>query len=169
MPYSIFSAVCRKLVYGETLFEHRSREQDLEVLPLNQLRLFSLIWLLLLILPAGVLAEDEESEEAAAEIHYYQLKPSVVANLVSGGRYIRCDIQLMTRDAAQLEQLTLHDAAIRHTLLLLLSDQDGKQIKTPDGKESLRKEALKQINALLKDQTGKEGVESLFFTTFFVQ
>ena len=172
MPHSIFSAVCRKLVYGETLHEHRSRESDLEELLVNQLRLFSLIWLLLFALPAILLAEDEKSEEeqeVAAEIHYYQLKPSVVANLVSGGRYIRCDIQLMTRDAAQLEQLTLHDAAIRHTLLLLLSDQDGKQIKTPGGKESLRKEALKQINALLKDQTGKEGVESLFFTTFFVQ
>jgi flagellar FliL protein len=141
----------------------------------NQLRLFSLITLLMFAFPFSLLAEDEKSDEegkeeaAVAAIHYYQLKPSLVANLLSGGRYIRCDIQLMTRDETLLEDLNVHDAALRHTLLLLLSDQDGAQIKSPDGKERLRKQALKQINQLLKEQTGKEAVESLFFTTFFVQ
>jgi flagellar FliL protein len=138
----------------------------------KRLGLLSLIWLLLVAMPSWLLAEDEaseETEEQAAAIHYHQLKPSLVANLLSGGRYVRCDIQLMTRDEALLEELKLHDAALRHTLLLLLSDQDGAQIKAPDGKERLRREALKRINALLKEQTGKEAVESLFFTTFFVQ
>jgi flagellar FliL protein len=92
-----------------------------------------------------------------------------VANLSSGGRYVRCDIQLMTHDEEFLEELKLHDAAIRHTLLLLLSDQDGNKIKKPDGKEALRREALSQINRLMKEQSGKDAVESLFFTTFFVQ
>ena len=140
---------------------------------MNPLRLFSLILLLLFALPSSLLAEDEKSDEEAEEttvaIHYYQMKPSLVANLLSGGRYIRCDIQLMTRDETMLEALKVHDAALRHTLLLLLSDQDGANIKSANGKEALRKEALKQINQLLKEQTGKEPVESLFFTTFFVQ
>ena len=153
--------------------EAAPRSTDSEVCPVNQLRLFSLILLLVFAMPSSLLAEEEESEEEGKEevaaIHYYQLKPSLVANLLSGGRYIRCDIQLMTRDEAMLEELKVHDAALRHTLLLLLSDQDGKKIKAADGKEALRKEALKQINQLLKEQTGKEAVESLFFTTFFVQ
>ncbi len=139
---------------------------------MNQWRLFSLICMLLFIFPTCLPAADEESKEEAEEaapILYYQIKPSLVANLLSGGRYIRCDIQLMTRDAAHLDALNLHDAAIRHTLLMLLSEQDGAQIKTPGGKEGLRKQALRQINQLMKKQTGKEAVESLFFTTFFVQ
>ncbi len=134
---------------------------------MNLLRVFSLMLAVLLVFPQAALAEEEATE--AAPILYYRLKPSLVANLSSGGRYVRCDIQLMTRDQAFMEDLGLHDAAIRHTLLLLLSEQDGGQIKTPEGKESLRKEALSQINRLLKEQTGKAAVESLFFTTFFVQ
>jgi flagellar protein FliL len=133
------------------------------------LRLFPIVMAVLLALPTLLLAEDEEKKEEPVAIHYYQVKPALVANLASGGRYIRCDIQLMTHDQAFVEDMRLHDAAIRHTLLLLLSDQDGNKIKTPGGKEGLRKEALSQINRLLKELTGKAAVESLFFTTFFVQ
>lgn len=121
-------------------------------------------------LPA--LAADEEKDEEQQEavtISYHQIKPSLVANLASGGKYIRCDIQLMTKDDAFLEDLKLHDPAIRHTLLLLLSEQDGKTIKTPEGKEALRKKALSQVNSLMKEQTGKNALQALFFTTFFVQ
>ena len=131
-----------------------------------------LMALLITALPVTAVAEDkeeEQKEQEAATISYYQIKPSLVANLTSGGRYIRCDIQLMTKDDTFLEDLKLHDPAIRHTLLLLLSEQDGKTIKTPEGKEALRKKALSQINALMKEQTGKEGLSALFFTTFFVQ
>ncbi|MCU7892986.1 MAG: flagellar basal body-associated FliL family protein [Candidatus Thiodiazotropha sp. (ex Ustalcina ferruginea)] len=102
-------------------------------------------------------------------INYYQVKPSLVANLASGGKYIRCDIQLMTNDELFLEDLNLHGPAIRYTLLLLLSEQDGKNIKTPDGKETLRKKALSVISKLMQELSGKEGIKALFFTTFFVQ
>lgn len=135
-------------------------------------RITVLLLMTLLTAALPLMAEEEEKEEEEKEaviISYYQIKPSLVANLASGGRYIRCDIQLMTKDDAFLEELKIHDPAIRHTLLLLLSEQDGMAIKKPDGKESLRKKALKQVNDLMKEQTGKAGLEALFFTTFFVQ
>ncbi|MES9939096.1 MAG: flagellar basal body-associated FliL family protein [Candidatus Thiodiazotropha sp. 6PLUC2] len=113
--------------------------------------------------------EAEEEEKAAPTISYYQIKPSLVSNLASGGKYIRCDIQLMTQDEAFLEELTLHGPAIRHTLLLLLSEQDGKTLKTAAGKEALRKSALAEIQKLLQESSGKAEVKALFFTTFFVQ
>jgi flagellar FliL protein len=148
-------------------------QQNWRFSKVNLMRLFSLMWMILILTPSLLLAEDEEKPDEApqepAAIHYHQMKPSLVANLAGGGRYIRCDIQLMTRDESIIEDMKLHDAAIRHTLLLLLSEQDGGKIKTPSGKEALRKKALAQINKLLKEQTGKATVESLFFTTFFVQ
>jgi flagellar FliL protein len=118
-----------------------------------------------------VWAEDEaeEEEQAPPTISYYQIKPSLVANLAKGGKYIRCDIQLMTKDEAFLESLALHGPAIRHGLLMLLSEQDGKILKSPDGKESLRKAALIEVKKILTEATGKDAVEALLFTTFFVQ
>jgi flagellar protein FliL len=132
------------------------------------MRFFIPLLVTLLIFSLPLQAEDEKAE-APINISYYQIKPSLIANLASGGRYVRCDIQLMTEDDTYLEKLKLHDPAIRHTLLLLLSEQDGGKIKTPEGKEALRKQALTQINRQLKELTGTAGVKALFFTTFFVQ
>jgi flagellar FliL protein len=126
----------------------------------------------MMLITPPLFAEDEDEEveaETAPVISYYQIKPSLVANLASGGKYIRCDVQLMTNDEAFLDELKLHGPALRHSLLLLLSDQDGKHIKTASGKEELRTKALSEIGKLMQDLSGKNELKALFFTTFFVQ
>lgn len=139
------------------------------------MRLILLLFTIFLLVSQPLLwAKDEkdvaeEEEKAPITISYYQIKPSLIANLASKGKYIRCDIQLMTHDETFLDVLNLHGPAIRHTLLLLLSEQNGAELKTSDGKEALRKKALSDIKKLLKELSGKDDVESLFFTTFFVQ
>lgn len=124
---------------------------------------------ILLLLFSITVAVAEESEDGPVTTSYHEIKPSLVANLAGGGKYIRTDIQLMTMDSGFKENLELHDPAIRHTLLLLLSEQDGKTIKTSEGKESLRKQALAAVSQLMKDLSGKDSLQDLFFTTFFVQ
>ncbi len=127
----------------------------------------SLLACLLLLSTQPLWSADEEEQPKV--ISYYQIKPSLVANLASGGKYIRCDIQLMTRDESFLAILNQHSPAIRHTLLLLLSEQNGAELKTSEGKEALRKRALAEIDKLLQSLEHKNAVEGLFFTTFFVQ
>ena len=77
------------------------------------------------------------AEEAAdsADIAYYALKPSFVSNLTGGPKYIRCDIQLMTENAADIPKIELHTPALRHGILMLIGGKDGAQLKTRDGKE----------------------------------
>jgi flagellar FliL protein len=135
------------------------------------MRSFKILFALLMFIAAPLLAEDanDNAEEAAPVILYYQVTPSLVANLASGGKYIRCDVQLMTHDEAFLEELNLHGPAIRHSLLLLLSEQDGKDIKKPSGKEELRKKALSTLGELMQELSGKNELEALFFTTFLVR
>jgi flagellar FliL protein len=138
------------------------------------MRSFNILLALLMFIATPLLAEDEkdngeESEQAAPVISYYQIKPSLVANLSSGGKYIRCDIQLMTHDETFLEELNLHAPAIRHSLLLLLSEQNGKDIKAPEGKEKLRKKALSTLGELMQELSGRNELEALFFTTFLVR
>ena len=131
----------------------------------------SLFIILLLCLASPLFAEDEPEDkpEEAVTLSYYEVKPSLVANLASGGKYIRTDIQLMTKDPQFEDQLKLHAPAIRHTLLLLLSEQDGITIRTPEGKEKLRQQALAQLNNLMQELSGLTGPDALFFTTFLVQ
>lgn len=108
-------------------------------------------------------------DEPPVEIGYYALTPSIVSNLSGGPKYIRCDIQLMTRHAADLPQAERHAPAIRHTVLMLLAGEDGKKLQTPDGKEALRKTALAAIRTQLKELTGKEIIDDLYFTAYYVK
>jgi flagellar FliL protein len=142
--------------------------------PGKKMRSLKILLTLLLLIAPPLPAEDEkedaqETEQAPQVISYYQVKPSLVANLATGGKYIRCDVQLMTNDERFLEALNLHGPAIRHSLLLLLSEQDGKNIKTPAGKEALRKKALSTLGKLMQELSGKNELKALFFTTFLVQ
>ncbi|MCB1904748.1 MAG: flagellar basal body-associated FliL family protein [Gammaproteobacteria bacterium] len=124
--------------------------------------------LLLLALPA--LSAESEEETAEKKPHlYYELTPSIVANIQKGAKYLRADIQLMTREEDSLAQIEHHAPALRHELFMLISDQEGSQLKGPKGKESFRKSALKALQKVMQALTGKEMVEDLFFSSFFVQ
>lgn len=124
--------------------------------------------LLMLALPA-LSAESEGETEEKKPLLYYELEPSIVANVRKGAKYLRADIQLMTREEESLEQITHHAPALRHELFMLISDQEGSQLKDPKGKESFRKRALKALQKVMQTLTGKDGVEDLFFSSFFVQ
>ena len=134
---------------------------------LNQLIFIALIGLF----PFYNLVAGEDSSEEADKptLAYHELKPSLVTNLPKGAKYLRCDIQLLTTAATLIENIALHAPALRHELLMLLSEQDGKSLKSAKGKEKLRKTALAAIRKVMQEQTGKETVDQLFFTAFFVQ
>ncbi|MCF6355541.1 MAG: flagellar basal body-associated FliL family protein [Candidatus Polarisedimenticolaceae bacterium] len=130
-----------------------------------RLALYTLLSIML-VLPCYSYAEEDETP---AKPSYFSLKPSIVVNLRSGGKFARIDIQIMTLDEEQLENIKLHAPAIRHALILLLSDQDGKKLKTPDGKEVFRKAALSAAQGAIKELTGVDSINELYFTSFFVQ
>jgi flagellar FliL protein len=131
------------------------------------MRFFSLILLVSsLLIPSLSFAEDDEEKKPVA---YHKLSPSFVANVKGNAKYMRADIQLMTKDAENIPDIELHAPALRHELLLLFSDQEGKLLKDPKGKEKLRKLALEAIRKVMKELTGKEAVDDLFFTSYFAQ
>jgi flagellar FliL protein len=127
----------------------------------------SLVSLLLLLAGAGVASAADD--EGPAEIAYFEMKPSIVANLTGGPKYIRCDIQLMTEQASRLAEIQLHAPALRHHILMLMAGRDGSQLKTRDGKEGLRQAALEAIRAQMEALTGSPVVKDLYFTAYYVK
>lgn len=116
-----------------------------------------------------VMATAIPAAAAEADIGYYALKPSFVSNLTGGPKYIRCDIQLMTEQASEIPKIALHSPALRHRILMLIGGQDGKQLQTRDGKETLRQAALESIRAELAELTGDGIVNDLYFTAYYVK
>jgi flagellar protein FliL len=130
------------------------------------MRFISLLLLTYSLLYSGVTsAEDAEKQKAV----YLPIHPSLIANVSGKARYARCDVQLLVNSEDNLADVTLHVPAIRHELLLLLGDQDGGGLMTPQGKERFRKSALAAAGKVIKEQTGVNSVKDLFFTSFFVQ
>ena len=125
---------------------------------------FILLFLFIFLGPVFASEEDEP-----VEISYVELKPSIVSNLTGGPKYIRCDIQLMTEQASAVYDIELHMPAIRHTILMLIANQDGNHLKSRKGKKELRTKALESVKNVLEEITGKPLVKDLYFTAYYVK
>jgi len=84
-------------------------------------------------------------------------------------RFLQVTVEAMTRDPEIESQLATHMPVIRNNLVLLFSSQEHATISTREGKEKLRQEALKEIQSILKSETGDKGIEALYFTSFVMQ
>ncbi len=121
-------------------------------------------------LPAQAEEKAKEApEEPPEKAFYYELSPSIIVNLNTGGNYARCDVQFMTRGEDHLDTLKLHAPALRHELLFLIPEFDGAVLKKNKGKEKLRKKALKASKKVMNKLTGQDVVEGIYFTTFYIQ
>jgi flagellar FliL protein len=136
-------------------------------------RLAALFLLLIaLALPAEVSGKAAATPPPAPDgTQYHALSPALVSNVQSDGkpRFLRCEIQLMTRQTGAVAQLELHTAPLRHALLLLFAEQDAMSLTTPAGKDALRTAALDAVRAVLQDKAGQPLVDDLYFTSFYVQ
>ncbi len=109
--------------------------------------------------------------ESGANSSYFSIEPPMVVNIYDPKRikFLQVDTQVKVKNSGVIDDIELHKPAIRHAMLMLISSQNIKEMKTVKGKEKLRKEALKTIKKVLKEKTGKEGITELYFTGFIIQ
>jgi flagellar FliL protein len=134
-------------------------------------RLAAILLLIAFALPAEVAGKQAAAPPPADGVQYHALDPALVSNLQGEGkpRFLRCEIQLMSRQPGATEQFDRHAPPVRHALLLLFAEQDAKALTTPAGKDALRTGALDAARSVLKDKTGEPWVDDLYFTSFYVQ
>ena len=75
----------------------------------------------------------------------------------------------MTKQADEIAKIALHSPALRHSILMLLAGQDGKQLMSREGKENLRQEALQSVRTRLEQLSGDAIVDDLYFTAYYVK
>ncbi len=120
--------------------------------------------------------EEGAGEHAAAEPteqppKYLDLNPEFIVNFENQNRvsYLQVDIQVMSRDGAVIKALETHKPRVRAELLMLLSTQSYEQLRSREGKEKLAADIRQTLNDILKKETGKQGVEAVYFTSFIMQ
>ncbi|GAP66676.1 flagellar basal body-associated protein [Mizugakiibacter sediminis] len=106
-----------------------------------------------------------------AEPHYLALDPPFIVNFRDDDalRFLQVGVEVMARDQAALDTLKAEEPVARNALVLLFSSQDYKTLSSRDGKEKLRAEALTELQKIVRQRSGKPGLEAVYFTSFVMQ
>ena len=114
-------------------------------------------------------SEEEEARKNPAI--YFPLKPPIIVNFQARGRqlFMQAEITLMAREDDVIEAVEIHMPAIRNALVLLFGGQIYEELQTEAGRELMRQEALKELQAIMEKEIGKPGIERLLFTNLVMQ
>ena len=84
-------------------------------------------------------------------------------------RLVQIKVQLLVRGSNNEETAKVHIPLIESTLLRTFSTSNAEQLITVEGKENLKKKALKEVQEALVGVAGSEVVEEVLFTGFVMQ
>jgi len=116
-------------------------------------------------------AEKHDTGEPPAPAHYVPMEQPFVVNFNDNGksRFLQVQLELMTREPKAVKHLKEHAPLIRNNVLMLLSQQPAEMLHSTLGKEQIRLAVLAEIKKVLKQETGEEIVEAVYFTSFVTQ
>ena len=115
------------------------------------------------------------SIEARGESFYLALEPPFIVNFVYKDtlRYLQMTLSVMSHEQQILEQVTHHMPAIRHRLIMLISNKSFDELNGEDSKEALREEMLLEIRNIVQAEQNKAHnpgrVEAVYFTGYVMQ
>jgi len=115
--------------------------------------------------------EDEAQRRPQATMQYLDLSPSFIVNFPHQGRqrFLQAELTVMSRDATALEAVQRHMPVIRHNLINLFNAQLLLVFEDPAGIEQLRQLATQEVQQVLRNEIGRDGIEEVLFTAFVMQ
>jgi flagellar FliL protein len=120
--------------------------------------------------------EDQgEAEEAVAEVvipaQYIKLKPRFIVNFNVGTRqrFLQASIEIMTRSQGVVDAVELHNPMLRNEIVRILSEQEFKNLRMPEGRTELKSALQERLIEVLKAEAEVEGIEAVLFTDFVMQ
>ena len=119
-------------------------------------------------------AEEAKPAEAMPQVMaptYISLNPPFVVNFEDQSlvRFLQVTVEVMTRDPEAVAAVEQHMPRIRNNLVLLFSSQSYQTLSSREGKIKIRKQALTEVQSILEEQTGKPGIDEIYFTSFVMQ
>ncbi len=116
-------------------------------------------------------AKAADDEPAPAKSAYVSLGDPMVLNLSGPKRltFLQISADVLVGDSDAEETIKTHVPAIRHSLIMLLSEQKAGDIKSPARREEIRQQATSQVQALIADLSGSKEVSEILFSSILVQ
>ena len=142
-----------------------------QFLAIRKYTLLCMGFLLLMMSAAGVVGQESGEVAATPQPIYLPIKPAFVVNYGGEGRlrYIKAELTVRLTTSAAASGVRHHLPYIRNNLVRLFASQTDESIESQEGKEALRAEALREIQQIVMDEEGVDGVEDVLFTSLIVQ
>jgi flagellar FliL protein len=115
---------------------------------------------------------EDETEEVKTETAYISLGEPLVLNLSSQrsrNTYLQITADILITNVDSETTIEAHIPAMRHQLIVLLSEQPANDMKTPNKREKIRQTAKLKIQALIAELSNNEDVDDVLFSSFLVQ
>ena len=128
--------------------------------------------LLLIFIANPALAADEATEVVKNNPAYISLGDPMVLNLKTTNRkltFLQLKADVLVKDESSKALIEAHIPAIRHQLIVLLSEQPAMDLKTPAKRELIRQQATQEVRQMLESMADNKDVEEILFSSFLVQ
>jgi len=111
------------------------------------------------------------SGDAATSTPYFEIAAPFVVNIQGEAsiNFLQVNAQLRVTKSEIKDKLRAHLPAIQHVMIMILSEQNTKSLRSVEGKQRLRDDAVKEIQTLLTKEIGEPAVEEVYFTAFVIQ
>ena len=114
------------------------------------------------------------AEEETVKINsaYVSLGKPMVLNLSSNKNrltFLQLQADALVKDENSVEIIKAHIPAIRHVLIVLLSEQNAIDMKSPDKREAIRSLATTQVKEIMVELAGNKDITDILFSSFLVQ
>lgn len=111
--------------------------------------------------------EKEEVVESVQSF-FYTIRPPFTVNFIASrnAKFLRVSVDLVVSNEDAIDHIEDNLPFIKNDLVALFSSKSFDELKTSEGKEQLRAEALDKVQTILKRESGKTWVKSILFTSF---
>jgi flagellar FliL protein len=133
-------------------------------------RILSIFILTLFALPSW--AEDEEGSTVPQAIYYAFDEPFTINFLNQSNkkaRYLQIKVTLKGIDQPSIDAAEQNLPMLQDALLDLFSDQSHEQVNSIEGRKALQQNTLETVRSLLKEETGNDAIDAVYFTSFILQ
>ena len=115
-------------------------------------------------------AESTESVKVKA-VNYVPMPRPIVFNVMEGkrDRTVQIKVQLMVTNSDSEVLARKHIPLLEGTLVRVFGRASAKQLRSPEGKDQLRKTALKELNDATTKLEGRALIHTVLFTGFVLQ
>ena len=101
---------------------------------------------------------------------YFECEGNFTSNLKDSRKFLQLGVGISTQyDETVIENIELHQLALRSEVLGTVSDFTEEDVKGKIGRDALAVRIVEAINAKLEELEGFGGIDSVHFTSFVLQ